>query len=151
MKAGNIPGVDFYNKLYGERRWAYSTIYSLSIGQGEVMVTPLQMANVGAIIANRGHYYTPHLIKSIGKNDSIPARYQEKHETSVKPEHYGVVVEAMQTVVEADHGTARRGRIDSVEVCGKTGTVQNPHGEDHSVFMAFAPKENPQIAIIVYV
>ncbi len=151
VKAGNIPGVDFYNKLYGERRWAYSTIYSLSIGQGEVMVTPLQMANVGAIIANRGHYYTPHLIKSIGKNDSIPARYQEKHETSVKPEHYGVVVEAMQTVVEADHGTARRGRIDSVEVCGKTGTVQNPHGEDHSVFMAFAPKENPQIAIIVYV
>ncbi|MBL4624100.1 MAG: penicillin-binding protein 2 [Flavobacteriales bacterium] len=151
IKAGNIPGVDYYNKIYGERRWAYSTIYSISIGQGEVMVVPLQMANFSAIIANRGYYYTPHLIKSIGENDSIPARYLVKNETTVSSEHYDVVVEAMRRVVEEDHGTARRARIDNIEVCGKTGTVQNPHGEDHSVFMAFAPKVNPQISIIVYV
>ena len=151
MKSGNIPGVDYYNKIYGERRWAYSTIYSISIGQGEVMVVPLQMANLAAIFANRGYYYTPHLIKSIGENDSIPAKYLVKNETSVSSKHFDIVIEAMQQVVEADHGTARRARIDSVEVCGKTGTVQNPHGEDHSVFMAFAPKVNPQIAIIVYV
>jgi len=151
MKSGNIPGVDFYNKLYGKRRWAYSTIYSLSIGQGEVLVVPLQMANLAAIFANRGYYYTPHLIKSIGKNDSIPEKYLVKNETTVATEHYDAVIDAMQQVVEADHGTARSGRIDSVEVCGKTGTVQNPHGEDHSVFMAFAPKNNPEISIIVYV
>jgi penicillin-binding protein 2 len=151
MKSGNIPGVDFYNKLYGERRWAYSTIYSLSIGQGEVLVVPLQMANLAAIFANRGYYYTPHLIKSIGENDSIPEKYLVKNETTVAPEHYDVVIDAMQQVVEAEHGTARSGRIDSVKVCGKTGTVQNPHGEDHSVFIAFAPKNNPEISIIVYV
>ena len=151
MKSGNIPGVDYYNKIYGERRWAYSTIYSISIGQGEVMVVPLQMANLAATFANRGYYYTPHLIKSIGDNDSIPEKYLIKNKTTVSPEHFDVVIEAMQHVVEADHGTARRARIDSIEVCGKTGTVQNPHGEDHSVFMAFAPKDNPQISIIVYV
>lgn len=151
VKAGFIPSPSFYDKIYGHHRWAFSTIYSISIGQGEVQVIPLQMANLAAIIANRGYYITPHLIKQVEGQDTIPSIYTEKHYTTVDKKYYDVVVEAMQQVVEADHGTARRARIDSIAVCGKTGTAENPHGEDHSVFMAFAPKEDPKIAIAVYV
>jgi len=149
LKTGSVPNVDLYDKIYGEKRWAFSTVYSLSIGQGELEVIPLQMANLAAIIANRGYYKDPHLIKAIGaeKNQIV----YEKHLTGVDAEYYEPIIEAMQWVVDRPGGTARRARIEDITVCGKTGTAENPHGEDHSVFMSFAPRENPQIAIAVYV
>jgi penicillin-binding protein 2 len=150
LKSGSIPSVALYDRIYGERRWAFSTIYSVSIGQGEVEVVPMQMANLAATIANRGHYVDPHLIKELdSEKDSI--LHFETHHTDIDPKHYEPVIEAMQWVVEKPGGTARRAKIEGMEVCGKTGTAENPHGEDHSVFIAFAPKENPQIAIAVYV
>lgn len=151
VKSGNIPDVDYYNKIYGKHRWAFSTIYSLGIGQGEIEVVPVQMANLVAIIANRGWYCTPHLIKSIGGEDNKPKRFKKRFYTTVKKKYFETVAIAMQKVVSSPGGTARRAKIDSISVCGKTGTVENPHGEDHSVFIAFAPKDNPEIAIAVYV
>ncbi len=152
IKRGNVPDVDFYNRWYGEGRWAFSTIYSLSIGQGEVEVIPLQMANLAAIIANKGYFFTPHLIKQVGKTDTIPSTFSQKNYVGVKTKYFNPIIEGMYGVVYEPGGTARRARInDSLIVCGKTGTAQNPHGADHSVFIAFAPKENPQIAIAVYV
>jgi penicillin-binding protein 2 len=150
LKSGSVPNVQLYDRIYGEKRWAFSTIYSISIGQGELEVVPLQMANLAATIANRGYYFDPHLIKSMrGTKDTILA--PEQHSTNIDQSYYEPVVEAMQWVVEKPGGTARRARIEGIEVCGKTGTAENPHGEDHSVFMSFAPKTNPQIAIAVYV
>lgn len=151
IKFGSIPGPDLYNRLYGYHRWAFTTIYSVSIGQGEVELVPIQMANLAAIIANKGYYYTPHFIKKIGKTGDKRDIYKEKHYTTIDSSHFSPIIDAMQAVVEEAGGTARKARIDSITVCGKTGTVENPHGEDHSVFMAFAPKENPKIAIAVYV
>jgi len=151
IKSGYIPDVKFYNKWYGEGRWAFSTIYSLSIGQGEIGVIPLQMANLSAIIANRGYYYTPHLMKEVKGQDTIPSIFKIKNNVGIDAKYFDPILEGMQRVVEEAGGTARRAKIDSVEVCGKTGTAQNPHGEDHSIFMAFAPKNNPKIAIAVYI
>ncbi len=152
IKSGFVPDVPFYNKWYGEGRWAFSTIYSLSIGQGELGVIPLQMANLSATIANNGYYYVPHFIKTIDKIDGIPAIYTKKHSIEIDKKYIDIVTQGMYGVVYEPGGTARRARIhDSIIVCGKTGTAQNPHGEDHSVFIAFAPKDNPQIAIAVYV
>jgi penicillin-binding protein 2 len=152
IKRGVVPNVGFYNRWYGEGRWAYSTIRSLGIGQGELEVIPLQMANLSATIANRGYYYTPHFIKVMNKSDTIPQKFREKHNIDIDLEHINTVIDGMYGVVYESRGTARRARIDeSIVVCGKTGTAQNPHGEDHSVFIAFAPKDNPQIAIAVYV
>ncbi len=150
VKSGNVPSPSYYNKIYGELRWAYSTIYSISIGEGELLINPLQMANLAAIIANRGHYFRPHIIRSI-ENDGKPAIFNEKVDSGVAPEHYETVVNAMEKVVSQTGGTASRARIDGITVCGKTGTVQNEPLPDHSVFIAFAPKENPKIAISVYV
>ncbi|WP_017730035.1 penicillin-binding protein 2 [Nafulsella turpanensis] len=148
-KAGNVPKASYYDRVYGEGRWKFSNIFSLAIGQGELGVTPLQMANLAAIIANRGHFYTPHLVKKIGDGEKLK-EYQVKHETGVAPEHYSIVVDAMEEVVQ--NGTGQyRAKIKDIAVCGKTSTVQNPHGEDHSGFIAFAPKDNPQIAVAVYV
>ncbi|MBA9078122.1 MULTISPECIES: penicillin-binding protein 2 [Rufibacter] len=150
-KKGLMPNSQFYDKIYGPKGWKFPTIYSVSIGQGETGVTPLQMANFAATIANRGYYYTPHIVRSVGeKGKPLPA-YSEKHYTSVDPRHFPAVVEGMQRVVES--GTARYARLNhiGVVICGKTGTVQNPHGKDHSVFIAFAPKDDPKIAIAVYV
>lgn len=150
LKSGSVPGVDLYDRMYGARRWAFSTIYSLSIGQGELEVVPLQMANLAATIANRGFYHDPHLVKAIyGDQDSVIQA--DVHQTDIDRHYFDAVVDAMQWVVEKPGGTARRARIDSIAVCGKTGTAENPHGEDHSVFIAFAPRENPKIAIAVYV
>lgn len=149
--SGHVPGTAYYDELYGEFRWAYSTIYSISIGQGEVSVVPLQMANIASIFANRGYYYTPHFIQSIGEDGTIPKQFLEPHYTMVSPEYFEIAAEAMRKVVEEPGGTARRAKIEGITVCGKTGTAQNPHGEDHSVFIAFAPKDNPKIAIAVYV
>ena len=147
---GLIPSKSFYDRIYGENRWMFSTIYSISIGQGEVLVNALEMANLAATMANRGHYYHPHLIKSI-PSDTIPSLYKEKQYTLVERKHFEKVVEGMYRVVNEPGGTASRARIDSVEVCGKTGTAQNPHGKDHSIFIAFAPKDDPKIAISVYI
>ena len=146
-KGGQMPGSKLYNKIYGEGRWKYSTIYSLSIGQGEMLITPIQMANMAVIMANKGYYYTPHLVKSI-TDDSISNRYTTKHETGIDTTYFNFVRDAMS---DALYGTAPRAVIPDITLCGKTGTAENPHGFDHSVFMAFAPKENPTIAIAVYV
>ena len=152
VKSGFVPDVAFYNKWYGEGRWAFSTIYSLSIGQGEVGVIPLQMANLSAIIANRGYYYIPHFIKKIDKTEKIPSQFTKKQYVGVHQKYFNLVVDGMYRVVNEPGGTARRAKInDSILVCGKTGTAQNPHGEDHSAFIAFAPKDHPKIAIAVYV
>ncbi len=150
VKTGNVPDAAYYDAIYGEKRWAYSTIYSLSIGEGELLINPLQMANLAAIIANRGWYMPPHVIQSIG-TDGKPLAFRQPQFTGVDPEHFEVVVNAMQKVVEQTGGTARRARIEGVEVCGKTGTVQNDPLPDHSVFIAFAPKDDPKIAVSVYV
>lgn len=150
VKRGLVPDVAFYDKWYGEKRWAFSTIYSNSIGEGEMGVIPLQMANLAAILANRGHYYIPHFIRSIGEQGPRP-EYIERQYTKIDSSYFYVVIDALDAVVNKQGGTARRARIDSITVCGKTGTVQNPTTPDHSVFMAFAPKYNPKIAIAVYV
>ncbi len=146
-KGGQMPGSKLYDRIYGEGRWKYSTIYSLSIGQGEMLITPVQMANLAVIIANKGYYYTPHLVKSI-EGDKIPDQFTTKNETGIDTAYFSFVRDAMS---DAIYGTAPRAYIPGINLCGKTGTAQNPQGEDHSVFMAFAPKENPKIAIAVYV
>lgn len=150
-RPGYIPGSDYYDKLYGEGRWAFSTIYSISIGQGEVELTPLQMANLAAIVANRGYYYVPHMIRGISEPGQIDSLYSHKRWTKVDTAHFEVVIDAMQGVLEGQGGTARMSKIEDITICGKTGTVENPHGADHSVFMAFAPRENPKIALGVIV
>lgn len=147
---GKIPGPDYYDRIYGKFRWAYSTIYSLSIGQGEVLVTPVQMANLAAIIANRGFYFIPHIARSIG-GYAIDSAFLKPVVTPFKREHFLPIVDGMEAVVNEDYGTGGLARIPDIRVCGKTGTAQNPHGEDHSIFMAFAPKDNPRIAVAVYI
>ena len=151
LKTGLVPTPEFYNKWYGENRWAFSTIYSNSIGEGELQVVPIQMANLAAIIANKGYYYQPHLIKSIGEDSVKRPEFTQKFDTEVDPKYFEPIVKAMYKVVNESGGTARRARMDSIIVCGKTGTVQNDPWPDHSVFMAFAPLENPEIAVAVYV
>ena len=148
-KGGDIPSSKLYDRIYGAGHWKYSTIYSLSIGQGEMTVTPLQMANLAAIFANKGYYYTPHLIKAVDDDPKkIPAKFQEKKFVGVDARHFDLIQEAM---VEAIYGTAARAVMTDLVIAGKTGTAQNSQGEDHSVFIAFAPKDNPTIAIAVYV
>ncbi|MGN6644910.1 MAG: peptidoglycan D,D-transpeptidase FtsI family protein [Cytophaga sp.] len=148
-KSGNIPSNAYYDRVYGDLHWKFSTIYSLSIGQGEINVVPIQMANMAALIANKGWYITPHLIRSIGKDKHILEEYKNRHVTSVDPKHFQPVIDGMEQVVLA--GTASWLKIKDIEICGKTGTAENPHGDDHSVYIAFAPKDNPKIAIAVYV
>lgn len=148
-KGGSIPSSALYDRIYGEGRWKYSTIYSLSIGQGEMLVTPLQMANLAAIFANKGYYYPPHMIKAVdGDPTKIPQEFRTRRDVGVDAHHFDLIQDAM---AEAIYGTAARAAIPDITIAGKTGTAQNPQGEDHSVFIAFAPKENPQIAIAVYV
>jgi len=144
---GLVPTSKYYDRYHGKGRWKSATIFSLGIGQGEMGVTPLQMANYCATIANRGYYISPHVIKTI--NGKPNPKYNKKNHTTVEPKYFEPVVEAMHQVVEA--GTGRGGRIEGIPFCGKTGTAQNPHGKDHSIYIAFAPKDNPKIAIAVYV
>lgn len=139
---GNIPTQKYFNRYFGETGWRALTIRSLSIGQGEVLVTPLQLANTMAAIANEGYYITPHL----NKNDTMLLK---KHVTTVDKKYFPVVNEGMWRVFE--FGTGRYYKVDSLSMCGKTGTVQNNHGKDHSLFVGFAPRENPVIAIAVVV
>ena len=147
-KRGFIPNSDYYDKFYKKGRWKALTIISVAIGQGEVLATPLQIANLSATIANRGYYYTPHVVKQIEDNE-IDSIYTQRHYTMVDEKHYDKIIEGMRMAVT--DGTCRIGEIPGKEVCGKTGTAQNPHGRDHSAFMGFAPRNNPQIAIAVYV
>ena len=150
QRPGLIPSPAFYDKWYGHHTWAFSTIRSISIGQGEVKLTPLQMANIVAIIANKGWYYTPHFVRAIGKNGALP-QFEKKRWTMINYRHFGPVIEGMRRVVNEAGGTGKMARLTDITVCGKTGTVQNPHGEDHSVFFAFAPMNKPKIAIAVFV
>ncbi|MGB1247889.1 MAG: penicillin-binding protein 2 [Chitinophagales bacterium] len=144
-KGGNIPSKEYYNNLYGERGWKSVTVISLGIGQGEILMTPLQLANMYASFANRGFYITPHLVKEVNGKE-IETVYNE---IDIDAEHFDAIAEGLLLVVE--EGTGRRSKIPDIPFGGKTGTVQNPHGEDHSVFAGFAPIDNPQIAIAVVV
>lgn len=143
---GFIPNSGTYNKFYKEGRWSANTIISVSIGQGEILSTPLQIANLAATIANRGHFITPHVVKEI--QDTVMPEF-ELHKPTIDAHHYDAIAEGMRMAVTG--GTCRRAAIPGIEVCGKTGTAQNPHGKDHSAFMGFAPYEDPQIAVAVYV
>lgn len=150
QRPGLIPNPAFYDKWYGHHAWAFSTIRSISIGQGELKLTPLQMANIVAVIANKGWYYTPHFVRSIGKKGALP-QFKKKRWTMINYKHFDPVIEGMRRVVNEAGGTGKMARLENITVCGKTGTVQNPHGEDHSVFFAFAPMDKPKIAIAVFV
>ena len=149
---GFIAPSTYYDKYYGKNGWKSLTILSLAIGQGELLITPIQMANMSAIISNHGYYYIPHVVKSIQGQNNIEPRFTEKKYTTIDSATFDPVIEGMDLAVNGGAGsTAYWARLKDIIICGKTGTAQNPHGEDHSIFVAFAPKENPQIAIAVYV
>jgi penicillin-binding protein 2 len=150
LTSGSIPDSKYYDKWYGHHRWAFSTIRSISIGQGEIQLTPLQMANVGAMIANKGWFYTPHFVKSVGKNGPLE-QFKKRHVTMVDPKHFDFVHEGMRRVVYVDGGTGKEARLKDITVCGKTGTVENKPKKDHAVFLAFAPMNNPKISIVVFI
>ncbi len=145
-KTGNVPAPEYYNKIYGKRRWKAVTIISLAIGQGEITMTPLQLANLYAIFANRGYYIKPHLVKSINNK---PYYKEIKNQTGIDRAYFEVIAEGLLDVVET--GTGRRSKIPGISFGGKTGTAQNPHGDDHSIFAGIAPVEQPKIAIAVVV
>ena len=148
---GLLPTDELYTKRFKNNQWGSAYTISLSIGQGELGITPLQMANVMAIVANRGFFYKPHLIKAIGSKKVIKKEYLQKNNAGINSKYFNVVIDGMSAVVNQPSGTAWYSKIEDIEMCGKTGTVQNPHGKDHSVFVAFAPRDNPKIAIAVVV
>src|SRR5690606_12954534 len=153
---GRIPTSAYYNKVYKGWKWKSSTIVSNAIGQGEVEMTPIQLANVMCAVANEGYYYTPHIIKKI-ENKQIDKSFIQKKQTTIDKQHFRPVIEGLAEVYRT--GTASRLQIPDIDICGKTGTVENfaiVDGEkvklqDHSVFLAFAPKENPKIVIAVFI
>ena len=145
---GFIPNSDFYSKSFRGPKWSANSVISVSIGQGEVLATPLQIANLCATIANRGHFYTPHIVKEI-EDSTIDVKYKEKRAPKIDRNFYNTIAEGMRMAVTG--GTCRLANLPDIEVCGKTGTAQNPHGKDHSVFMGFAPYNDPKIAVAVYV
>lgn len=156
-RPGRIPGKEYYDRVYGDGRWSSTYIISNSIGQGEVAATPIQLANMTAAIANRGYYYTPHMIKKIGDEEIQDSRYTERKYTTIDPEYFEPVVRGMADVYNL--GTAKWLQIPGVEIAGKTGTVENytriegvrTQLTDHSLFVAFAPVHNPKIALAVYI
>jgi penicillin-binding protein 2 len=149
---GLIPSAAYFNRYHGKDGWKALTVISLAIGQGEIGTTPLQMANMTAAIANRGFYYIPHVVKSIGNNHNIDTSFTTKHRISIDSVNFEKVILGMEAAVNGGQGaTARIAALNDIIVCGKTGTAENPHGEDHSVFIAFAPKDDPKIALAVYV
>ena len=155
-KKGNIPDGAYYDAWYPDFKWGATTILSNSIGQGEILVTPIQLANMTAAIANKGYYYTPHIIKTI-ENDTINQKFKTKKETSIDAIHFAPVIEGMYGVYTS--GTAGFLKVPGIEICGKTGTAENftiidgvkTPLTDHSIFVAFAPKDDPKIAIAVLV
>lgn len=150
---GFIPGSAYYDKQYGKGRWKATTIISLSIGQGEIGCTPLHLANLCATIANRGFYYIPHIIKD-SEDVKIDQKYKEKQYTLIDTKHFPKLIGGMYKAVNSGFGsggTASIAAVKGLDICGKTGTAQNPHGDDHSVFICFAPKDDPKIAVAAYV
>ncbi|MBQ4442406.1 MAG: penicillin-binding protein 2 [Bacteroidales bacterium] len=145
---GSIPTAAYFDKKYNNS-WNGNTVVSMGIGQGEAAVTPLQMANMLAVIANQGYYIKPHVVRAIGHRDSLNTQYSEKIYSKIKPQHFATVLQGMKMVVTA--GTGRGAQIPGIEVAGKTGTAQNPHGADHSVFALIAPANNPKIVIFCLV
>lgn len=149
-KGGFIPDPAYYDKLYRNRKWYSPTIMNIGVGQGEIQLTTLQMANLAAIIANRGQYYIPHLVRSFLRDTTtVDPRFAQLHHVPVDPRYFEPVVDGLEQVMQ--YGTAHASAIPGVAFCGKTGTSQNPHGKDHSVFFGFAPKDNPRIAVAVYI
>ncbi len=148
-KHGNLPTSALYDRMYPNGRWRSPTIISVGIGQGEIELTTPQMANLAAILANRGYYFRPHIVKEF-ENDTtqIDLKYRTPITIPIDPIHYDPIVDGMERVVSM--GTAYKAYTPGITVCGKTGTAENPHGKDHSIFYGFAPKEQPQIAIAVY-
>lgn len=149
---GNIPSSKFYNKRYGKGVWRFATIVSLSIGQGEIGATPLQIANLAAIVANRGYYYIPHIVKD-SKDLNIDPKYHQKVYTKIDSSYFGTIIQGMWRSVndKGAGGTSNSAAVQGLDICGKTGTAQNPHGRDNSVFICFAPKDDPKIAVAAYV
>lgn len=145
---GFIPNAKWYSKVYGENHWSANTIISVSIGQGEILATPLQIANLCATIANRGWYITPHVVKEI-KDTVMPDKYIKRKVPTINKSYYNTVIEGMRMAVK--NGTCQKADLEGFDVCGKTGTAQNPRGRDHSAFIGFAPYHNPKIAVCVYV
>lgn len=145
---GFLPNANWYSDRYGENHWSANTIISVSIGQGEVSATPLQIANLCATIANRGWFITPHIVKEI-KDSVLPEELLKKRYPTIDKKHYKPIIDGMRMAVI--NGTCKKADLDDIEVCGKTGTAQNPHGRDHSAFIGFAPYNNPKIAVCVYV
>ena len=149
---GFIPTLSYYDKFYGKDKLKSLNIISLAIGQGEIGTTPLQMANMTAAIANRGFYFPPHIVKEIGQSENNTREIRIKHTIDIDSVNFEYIIDGMEQAVNGGSGaTATIAAINGITVCGKTGTAQNPHGKDHSIFIAFAPKENPKIAIAVYV
>ena len=151
--SGSIPTSRTYNRAYGRGRWNSTTVISLSIGQGEILATPMHLANLCATIANRGHYYIPHIIKA-SEGVEIEERFRQRQYTLVDTLHFPKVVKGMWRAVNSGPGmggTAWIAHVDSLDICGKTGTAQNPRGADNSVFICFAPMNDPKIAIAAYV
>jgi len=158
---GNVPNSTFYNNMYNN--WTSTYIISLAIGQGEISTTPIQLANYTAIIANKGYFFTPHIIKKICTEqteqpfvkcdewEEINENLTKKKSVSISSNYFDYMIEGMERVLNSEKGTAKQAFIKNISICGKTGTVQNMQGEDHSVFIAFAPKEDPEIAICVYI
>lgn len=149
---GNVPDDEYYNKQYGKGRWKFSNIYSVSIGEGELLTNPIKLANLAATIANRGYFYTPHIVAGIGTSDGKPfPQYQERHETGIARVHYETVIEGMKGAVTRGTVPGFAQLSSGIVSAGKTGTSQNPKGEDNSIFIAFAPVDDPKIAIAVIV
>lgn len=148
-RKGLVPDADYYDKAFGYTNWKAVSTISLGIGQGELLVTPIQLANFTAAIANRGYYYTPHIIKEIENSEDFNPDFNIKRSTTIDSVHFETVIKGMYDVFE--NGTASGSRLDGIEMCGKTGTAENPHGQDHSIFIAFAPKDDPKIAIAIIV
>lgn len=150
-QTGLIPTSSYYDNAY-RGRWNSLTVISLSIGQGEIGATPLQLANLAAIIANRGYYIVPHIVREVKDTLIDRSAFTQRNYTSIDPKYFDPIIEGMYRAVHGGaYSTAQRVRTSGIELCGKTGTAQNPHGNDHAVFICFAPRENPQIAMVAYV
>lgn len=150
-RKGFVPDADYYNRVYNGKYWRAVTTISNGIGQGELLVTPIQLANMTAAIANRGHYYTPHIVRSTNGEPIADSNFVKPKYTTIEPQYFEPVIQGMVDVFESRDGTAYYSRIPGIRIGGKTGTAENPHGQDHSIFICFAPVEDPKIAIAVIV
>jgi penicillin-binding protein 2 len=151
VKDGNVPSSNYYDKIYGKGSWKPLTIISLGIGQGELQANALQIANLACVVANRGYYKLPHVGKKIGRQYVNNPLFSKKNYVGVDDKYFDIVIDGMYGAVNVPGGTALVGKLNHIVICGKTGTAQNPHGEDHSVFMAYAPMDKPKIAIGILV